>query len=76
MSLVNAKDRDMLCGMPRLKKIENEKRKLVKVRMNEDERSLIQEKADQFCDGNFSAWVRYSAIHYKPRASELEKEKP
>ena len=32
----------------------------------------IQEKAREFAGGNISAWVRFSAMNFAPRSSQLE----
>jgi hypothetical protein len=35
----------------------------------------IQAKANIYCNGNASEWIRYAAIHLDPKASDLVEDK-
>ena len=42
------------------------------VRLKDHERAAIQKKADEFCGGKISVWLRYCALTMqKPRAADL-----
>ncbi len=43
-----------------------EKKRFLILKLTEFERSLIQKKAKRFAAGNVSAWIRFSAINFKP----------
>lgn len=45
------------------------------IKFTSSEIEEIQEKADLYADGNFSAWLRYAGINHKPKKSELSQEK-
>jgi hypothetical protein len=49
-----------------LKSLAKEKRRLINFYVSHEEKTLMQEKADEWAEGNLSEWVRYAAVFYKP----------
>lgn len=56
----------------RIKKAAADKLNLipVNIKMSEETRKRIQRKARLYAGGNESAWLRYAALHYKPKEGE------
>jgi len=54
-------------------KLENKEHRLpYTLRLGTAEVVLIQALADKYTEGNISAWLRYTALNYTPKANELE----
>lgn len=47
------------------------RQKLINFKVSESEYESIQEKADEFANGNVSAWIRFATIHLSPSADDL-----
>ncbi len=48
------------------------KKQLVNFKATSKEIKLIQENADKYAQGNYSAWLRYAGINFKPNKKDLE----
>ena len=60
-----------------LKKIKNKReseKTNVNFRATKDELDKIKKLAKKYAGGNLTAWLKYTAINYKPKKSELENE--
>jgi hypothetical protein len=57
----------------RLKKEKKIKRKGQTVKMTDEEKNKSQQKANLYCDGNLSEWMRYAAIYCVPNRKHLDK---
>lgn len=57
--------------MPRLK-TEARKTKCVIIKVTECDYGKIQALAESYTGGNISRWVRYAAVHLKPRKCDLD----
>lgn len=55
-----------------LKEIKTEKRTLVNFKITKGERKTIEKNAKKYTGGNVSHWIRYCALNYKPKVSELK----
>ena len=58
-----------------LKKIKNKKeseKTNVNFRVTKDELDKIKKLAKKYAGGNLTAWLKYTAINYKPKKSEIE----
>lgn len=55
-----------------LKRVSKEERKNLCVRFTHSERVEAQKKADEYCDGKLSEWVRAAALSWTPSKEELE----
>ena len=54
-------------------KIKKESSKvLVNFRVTKDELEEIKSLAKKYAGGNMTAWLKYTAINYKPKKSEVE----
>lgn len=42
------------------------------VKMTVQDFLKIQDKANEYTNGNFSAWMRYAALNHRPKKSDLE----
>ncbi len=51
------------------------KKQLVNFKVTSKEMKLIQNNADKYAGGNYSAWLRHAAINYKPAKKDLINEK-
>lgn len=59
----------------RLKNIKQSKKildKTISLHLKSKDYELLKKKADQFCEGNVSAWIRFASIHYHPKKKDLE----
>jgi len=54
---------------------QNDRSQNMNVRLTKAEREKIQALADEFADGNLSAWMRYAAVNCKPLNRHLETKK-
>ncbi len=43
------------------------------IKMSEAQKKAIQKKANFYCEGNISKWMRYAAMHFVPHDGELIK---
>lgn len=50
-----------------------EKRKMMNVRATDVEVEKMQKKADKYCGGNLSEWIRYAAIKHNPCKKDILK---
>ena len=57
--------------MVKLKDAKPKHTKLINVKVTKNQAEKMQSNADKYCEGNLSAWLRYSSIKHKPRKSEL-----
>jgi len=53
-------------------KLKKETRKNLNLKVSESELKQIKKLADKYTNGNLSQWVRYTAINYRPKKSELK----
>lgn len=53
---------------------EDVKTRRVLVRMSADEWASIMQAAALYADGNVSLWLRYAALHWRPKAKDLDME--
>ncbi len=49
------------------RKVYKTKLEVVNIKMTLEEREALQERADLFCDGNLSAYLRGAGLEYVPR---------
>lgn len=58
-----------------LKSISDKKKKpkMINIRVSEDELKAIHEQAEKYTSGNITAWIKYTALNYRPKKSELHK---
>lgn len=54
-----------------LKRNVKETRKNINFRATELEYKAMKAKADRYCEGDISKWLRAAAIDYKPSETEL-----
>lgn len=54
-----------------LKSLLKESKRLVNFEATESERRRIFEKAEKYCNGNMSEWIRYAAVNHEPNEEEL-----
>ena len=54
-----------------IKDLVKEKRQLYNLLLTPSEYKEIKNRADKYTGGNFSAWLRYTAMKYEPKKSEL-----
>lgn len=45
----------------------------VSVRFSSSERALLRDQAKEFAGGNLSEYIRYAALHFKPRKKDMVK---
>ena len=55
----------------RLRKDNKKNKDTVTIRMDETERNKAQQKADLYCEGNLSEWIRYASINCVPKKKDL-----
>ena len=57
----------------KIKSIINPKKTLINLKVSPAEMKAIQENATKYAGGNYSAWLRYAGMNFKPSKSELVK---
>jgi hypothetical protein len=45
--------------------------KIINVRVSENERSKIKNKANRYSNGNLSAYMKYALINFTPKEEDL-----
>lgn len=59
----------------KLKKGKCNKTCRVILRCNQSERYVIEQKANIYCDGNISEYLRYAALNFIPGKEDFEEDK-
>lgn len=55
----------------KIKSIMTPPRTLINLKVTAKEMKAIQENATKYAGGNYSAWLRYAGMNYKPTKKEL-----
>jgi len=62
--------------MKMMKHLVKEEKKIFNMRLTETEIKAIKAKAELYYDGNMSGFMKWAALNYNPKASELIDIKP
>lgn len=57
--------------MPKLKSLIKSVMRKIDFRATDTELAEMQKKADKYCNGNLSAWIRYAATQLEPPKKDL-----
>ena len=54
-----------------VKELMKTSRRLLNIKVSEDELNLIRKQAEEFAGGNVSGWIRYASMNLKPKSNQL-----
>jgi uncharacterized protein (DUF1778 family) len=54
-----------------LKTITTVEKRLLNLKVTDEERKLIKLNADKYANGNISEWVRYASLNFLPEEKDL-----